>query len=176
MHYLTNVMDKNKKENNPFNVPESYFSQLHDQIMARVAENRLKDQVSSDGYTIPGGYFEKLPQRILDSRDHATYANDISGEEKPIKTLLPRKWISYAAAACVTIGVSTFSLWQVPIKSNNFEQHVAAISDADIINYLQYYSDADDGTSLAEQVTVNPENFGEFYSKEDLESYLEQTL
>lgn len=45
---------------NPFAVPEGYFEELDERIMAAVKMDELKNNIPDDGFTVPGGYFEEL--------------------------------------------------------------------------------------------------------------------
>lgn len=57
-----NIEDHKSLKNNPFGVPEGYFETMKDGILF------LKELPKEDGFTIPVGYFEKLPARIHAAR------------------------------------------------------------------------------------------------------------
>lgn len=44
--------------------PEGYFEKLQDNILAKVAEQKLKDQVSTTGFEVPQHYFEESARQI----------------------------------------------------------------------------------------------------------------
>ena len=159
-------MDKKELHNNPFSVPPGYFEQLHGDIMARVAEDKLKQQVPRDGFTVPDGYFDRLQDTIRQR----------TVTPAPVKTVRLRRWISYAAAACVAIGVSVWALLPVQQANAPFEQRISRLSDTEIISYLEYYSEQGDLSLLADGLPAEPGLFSDHFSDEDIESYLNQTI
>ncbi len=54
------------KDESIFEVPEGYFDNLSDAIMCKIAEDNLKNQVSSDGFEIPSQYISELTSTIFD--------------------------------------------------------------------------------------------------------------
>ena len=60
-------MEENKK--NKFKTPEGYFDSFHDRLMDKIHEEDNIKSTSlipkSDGFTIPDGYFEGLPQSVF---------------------------------------------------------------------------------------------------------------
>ncbi|QRY59161.1 hypothetical protein [Sphingobacterium siyangense] len=53
------------KEESIFEVPEGYFDSLSEAIMCKVAEDNLKNQVATDGFEIPENYASELSSTIL---------------------------------------------------------------------------------------------------------------
>ena len=49
---------------NPFGVPEGYFNHLENNILAKIAEQKLKQQVSDTGFAVPPDYFAQLEEHI----------------------------------------------------------------------------------------------------------------
>ena len=68
------------KDESIFEVPEGYFDNLSDAIMCKIAEDNLKNQVSSDGFEIPSQYTSELTStifnRIAEDRLKGTIASD----------------------------------------------------------------------------------------------------
>lgn len=159
-------MDKKELHKNPFSVPPGYFEQLHGDMMARVSAEKLKDRVSHDGFTIPEGYFDRLHKDIQQRTVAAV----------PVKTIRLRTWVSVAAAACVTIGISILALLQLQQPNSNVEHGISRLSDTEIINYLEYYSEQGDLSLIVDGLPAEPGFLNEQFSDEDIESYLNQTI
>ncbi|NGF56270.1 hypothetical protein G5B35_21225 [Parapusillimonas sp. SGNA-6] len=49
---------------NPFGVPQGYFDHLTNNVLAEIAEQKLKQQVSDAGFTVPQDYFIQLEERV----------------------------------------------------------------------------------------------------------------
>jgi len=49
---------------NPFAVPDGYFEELDERIMAAVKMDELKSTLPADGFTVPVGYFDELSANI----------------------------------------------------------------------------------------------------------------
>ncbi len=134
--------------------------------MARVSAEKLKENIPHDGFTVPEGYFNKLHGTIRQRTGTAT----------PVKTIRLRKWISYAAAACVTIGISIGALLHIQQPNGNFEHRISRLSETEIISYLEYYSEQGDLSLLADGLPVELGSFSDHLSEEDIENYLNQTI
>ncbi|GGH31562.1 hypothetical protein GCM10011418_44460 [Sphingobacterium alkalisoli] len=65
--------------------PEGYFEKLQNDILAKVAEQKLKDEVATTGFTIPAGYLEGAEEAILHRIAEAQLKNavDQDGYEVP---------------------------------------------------------------------------------------------
>lgn len=55
---------ENIPKNNPFSVPEGYFDESRNRVAESIFLDRLKTQVSCDGFTTPDHYFSKLTDEI----------------------------------------------------------------------------------------------------------------
>jgi len=68
------------KDESIFEVPEGYFDNLSDAIMCKIAEENLKNQVSTDGFEIPSQYTFELTStifnRIAEDRLKETIVSD----------------------------------------------------------------------------------------------------
>ncbi|WP_343320470.1 hypothetical protein [Sphingobacterium multivorum] len=77
---ITQVKLVECKEESIFEVPEGYFNSLSDAIMCKVAEDSLKNQVTTDGFEIPENYASELSStifnRILEDKLKETIASD----------------------------------------------------------------------------------------------------
>jgi hypothetical protein len=159
-------MDKKELHKKPFSVPPGYFEQLHGDIMARVSAEKLKERVPHDGFTLPEGYFDRLHHTIQQRTVTAV----------PVKTMRLRTWVSYAAAACVTIGISIAALLQLQQPNSHAEHSISRLSDTEIISYLEYYSEQGDLSLIADGLPAEPGFLNEQFSDEDIENYLNQTI
>lgn len=77
---ITQVKLVECKEESIFEVPEGYFNSLSDAIMCKVAEDSLKNQVTTDGFEIPENYASELSStifnRILEDKLKETIVSD----------------------------------------------------------------------------------------------------
>jgi hypothetical protein len=55
---------KQVNQNNPFTVPEGYFDELEQQIMASVKLEEIKKTDPAQGFTVPENYFDELANNI----------------------------------------------------------------------------------------------------------------
>lgn len=155
-----------------FSTPTDYQTQLTNSIIARVEEEKLKAQISEDGFTVPTGYFDNLQKEII---------SQTVSEPKviPIKKS-KTAWMSYAAAACIAILISLFALFpQTQSNENsvaNISTTIDALSTEEIIDYLAFYSETGDLTVLSDQLPEEPTNFTNSFSSDEIESYLENSI
>lgn len=150
-----------------FTVPELYFEELTSRIENSVAVENIKGLAPTGGFGLPDSYFENLSARIN------------LRLEPPAKTLTPVRrlltsWISYAAAACITVMIATGIYFNS--DSYHFNSQLSEVSDQEIINYLQVHSTAGDTPFIIE--TLNPEELEKVnldVSADDLEQYINST-
>ncbi len=135
--------------------------------MARVSAEKLKGRVPHDGFTTPEGYFDRL---------HHTIQQRAVAAAVPVKTMRLRTWISVAAAACVTIGISIVALLQLQQPNSHVEHRISRLSDTEIISYLEYYSEQGDLSLIADGLPAETGFLNEQFSDEDIENYLNQTI
>lgn len=154
-----------------FTPPADYFDQLQDRILIKVAEEKLREKAGASGFTVPAGYFEVSQAALL---------NRISQDERalaipPVRRIIPRTWLRYAAAACVAgvLGIMGY-LGLV----NREESRLATVSDQEILSYLEFYGEPADITYIAEYLDRDDDIAVELneLSEEDIEAYLNNTL
>lgn len=150
------------------NVPDGYFGQLQLDLEARIAEEKLKQLVPADGFTVPEGYFDGLNDQILNG------ASPISAEKEPVIRRLTRSAGLRYIAAAVALFFSVFL-----IKDRLVENHnpLSEISDQELIQYLQFYGDTGDALIISENISLQGSltEPASHYSVEDIEWYLENT-
>jgi len=156
-----------------FHVPTGYFDQLTENMQAKVAEEKLRDKVSTPGFTTPDGYFEKLTKTLQDKTTTAPQ------KETPIRQLPIQRWIRYAAAACVAtvLGVASYQAIAPQAEEVKQTEQLAGVSDKEILNYLSYAMDSNDLMYVMESIyQPNEEEVGLSVDKEDIEDYLKYML
>lgn len=168
----------NKKVNDlskdVFSTPQDYQSQLTNDILARVNEEKLREKVSADGFSIPtSDYFSNAKEEIL---------RRTSPEPKVIPLRKSKAvWMSYAAAACLAIGVALFALLPQTDSSNsaaiaNNTVNIDVLPTESIIDYLSFYSETGDLMVLSDHLSENSINFSDSFSSDEIESYLENSI
>lgn len=154
-----------------FTVPEGYFENLSGHIESRISVEKL----SGNSFTVPEGYFDKLQNRI--NEQIAEPAKVVS-----IRSHRPPAWISYAAAACVTIAVSVTLYFNISPKTNtsnrpnvvnvNISELSNKVSDEDIISYLKVHSSRNDMPVIIEALGEDIIPSTEDIPAEDVQAYL----
>lgn len=177
-----------------FKVPEQYFESLGERILAKIEREglhaevdnsshdnlesfieKLKEDASAPGFFAPPNYFDGLSQKITQA------VADLKEEEEPKEIILPTRrkkltlsWISYAAAACLLIGLGVYSFFQY--QSNNFDHRLKSIPANEIVNYLEYYSEPGDAAFLEVQFDDVIQMDKPKFSEEDIEAYLDYSI
>lgn len=175
---------------NGFEVPESYFSDLEirikQQLDATIEEEtaaaeayiftHLNSRDNLNGFEVPNDYFEHAEQQILSKIDAD------QGESKVRTLKLERRnrafpnWTKYAAA--VVLLMVSFFFFMDNKPSDEQQDGLTAISDQEIINYLQFYADSRDVLLFSEYSDEDWE-YNELdpeLSSEDIKWFLENTL
>lgn len=171
-----------------FVVPSTYQKTLRQDILSKISENKLKTLIPAKKPAVPSGYFEDLQERILSK----TTRVNVDGSDKnhkeskkpvqntPIRRLGVRKWMSYVAAASITIAIALFAILdgvKIPNGGNiGYSAQVEGIPTEEIINYLAYYSEAGDLQYLSEQLKDRSTNITDNIPSQEIEAYLEYGL
>ncbi|WP_353125878.1 hypothetical protein [Parapedobacter pyrenivorans] len=183
-----------------FAVPSGYFQQLEDGIMAKIAEEKLRNIVGEAGFSVPEGYFSSLEEQSLANvkiRENAvepgfavpehyfdTLQNRITDRTSRREVTLvrkisrPTKWVAYAAAACIAMVMGITGIFRlVDDGAETSTSPLASVSDQEILNYLELYGTANDMIYISEHLDDFDEpNINEGISEVDLEAYLNHTL
>jgi len=155
-----------------FTVPPAYFDHLTENIQAKVAEEKLRDKVSTTGFTTPAGYFEKLTKTLQET-------TTVVNKETPIRSLNIQRWVRYAAAACVAtvLGIASYQAIAPQAEEVKQTERLANVSDKEILNYLSYAMDSNDLMYVMESIyQPDEEEVGLSVDKEDIEDYLKYML
>ncbi len=155
------------KEQTGFKTPVNYQQELNNKIFAAIAVEKIKEQVTKDGFTAPDDYFNTFSNRLKAK---------INTPQKSAK-IYQLTWVKQAIAACVVLAFS-FALMLNYRQSNNFEKELSAIPDETIVNYLNTNTDVTDMPVIIEninEVTLLPENQDNL-SSEEIEQYLNSSI
>jgi len=188
-------------KNDPFTVPDNYFSGLQEQIKSRclIEDVRFNNE---DEFTVPAGYFESLPSQIegrisevnlrgLVPADGFSVPSDYfgsleqrilaktavtNGSEEIIVRPLRSSWLRYAAAACITLAVGSALI--LNNRNNSFETQLGNLPDQEIVNYLEMHADMGDTPVIMESLSqnLNLTSIGNEISDAELEQYINTTL
>jgi len=157
-----------------FEVPIDYFESLSARIQTKIFEDKLKTQVSDDGFTIPEDYTGILKDKIV--------AQTIGKEKQKtiVRKLNFNKWVSYVSAACVAvvIGVVSYNSINNRTQGSISESHLASIPDDEIINYLSALNDSHDILYIMECIDHSHDSEGicTHVKENDIEDYLNYAL
>ncbi|WP_316813188.1 hypothetical protein [Pedobacter heparinus] len=127
-------MDENLIETG-FTTPENYFSELTNNIQARVLSERISAVAPNDGYTVPDGYFEQLRMNI----ELRTL------KERKVIRLWRSSLLKYASAACFillsAVGFYFYELQQpdkkIVYRDFATEQLLYDIDEQIIIDHIE---------------------------------------
>lgn len=121
----------------------------------------------SEGFTVPEGYFAELSGQINSKLEES------SKRATPVRRLLT-SWVSYAAAACITVMIASGIYFSS--NSYKFNQQLSEVPDQEILNYLQVYSTAGDTPFIIENLNTDQlEAVIQDVSSEELELYINST-
>lgn len=119
----------------PFRVPEGYFGELHEQIMARTRQEGIihaslprRTAGSADlTFQTPPGYFESLPARISGRINQEAGGPGNRAARNP-SVLRPAERYKIAAAACVALLLGVLGILQVAQKRDTGESAAGVMS------------------------------------------------
>lgn len=147
-----------------FKVEDDYFELLPEKIEASIAFQELKEEMTTEGFSVPAGYFEGLQERITQRV-----------QPQPRVRKLYSGWMNYAAAASITLAVAFGFLMNR--SAPNFSAKLSKVPEQEIVNYLQLYSDQMDSQVILENMEHNSafSDVSEDVSAQELKYYLEDT-
>ena len=158
-----------ENNSNTFTLPENYFDLLSSSLNSRIKLEELKDV---EVFSTPENYFMDLEDRI-----NSQIKNVASDRPSPIIKKISRKWIVYAAAACITTVIG-IGLYFNQNEQPTINTQLAQIPEEQIIDYLQLYSDAGDVSIIMEGLGNNPglSELDSQLSEKEINEYLESNL
>lgn len=162
-------LDRLKQDNGGFQTPEGYFENLAEQTASLTKIGNMSEITADSGFGVPEGYFSHLQQAINSKTVHA----EIKEEKGIRKLILPG--VRYAAAACIVIAAATILFFN--IKTNSIESKLSGIPEDEIVNYLQVHSDTGDTPVIMDNLGASTASYkGTDLSDQEIEQYLETTL
>jgi len=136
--------------------PESYFAQLPAAILSQVKEVSVAEELEAvspllaslpktNPFSLPENYFENIQTAITEPTPVI-----------PISTTRKRPWLRWAAAASILVILGVSALFFIGKEHyhhdySDIENQLTAISDEDIIAYLQNHADAFDTETIYAQ-------------------------
>lgn len=164
-HLLARIEIMKSAKHPGMQVPEGYFDRLPELIEAKIAVEELKEELSKEGFKVPEGYFGALSGRISER---------VHSEQKASTRLVPL-WISYVAAACVTIavGITLF----INSNQSSINERLAEVPAVAIESYLSLYTDPTDVQLIEENMDTKKVFSGvtNHISEKELQEYIEET-
>src|SRR5690606_14628989 len=91
----------------------------------------------------------------------------------PVRKIVPQRWLQYAAAACMAVVLSIIGYFGLVNQREN--DHLDAVSDQEILSYLEFYGEPADITYITEYLKEDERDIAEELnelSDEDIEAYL----
>jgi hypothetical protein len=145
-----------------FSIPKGYFEQLEKQIKAKLAIENINRLDPYNGFSIPDDYFSNLSQTIEEK----------IGQQRVVKKKnIFKSWISYSAAACITMIIG--SIAYLNLKSDNITSDLSNIPDQEIINYLQIHSTVNDNQYIIENLSDEGlQQVSNDVSSQEIEQYI----
>lgn len=148
-----------------FNIPSNYFENLSSRIEERIAIENIHSIVPSTGFSVPETYFKDLSERIQSKL----------AEQKPErKKNIFKSWISYSAAACITLVFSTALYFNS--TGYTIGRDLSEVPDQEIINYLQIHSTVNDNQYIIENLSDDGlQQVSSDVSSQEIEHYINNT-
>lgn len=148
-----------------FNIPADYFQKLPSRIKEKIAIEAIQSLIPSTGFTVPEAYFSELSERIQTKL----------AEQKPERKInIFKSWISYSAAACITLVLGT----AVYFNSSGYtiNRDLSEVPDQEIINYLEIHSTVNDNQFIIENLSEDGlQQVSSDVSSQEIEQYIINT-
>jgi hypothetical protein len=125
-----------------FNIPADYFQNLSSRIEKRIAIEAIQSLVPSPGFSVPEAYFSELSERIQ---------TKLAKQRPERKNNIFKSWISYSAAACITLVLGTALYFNS--TGYTIGRDLSEVPDQEIINYLQIHSTINDNQFIIENLS-----------------------
>lgn len=173
-HIISQARIETAGKQEEFDIPMGYFENLAERIQTKLFEEKLKEQIPADGFSIPVSHADTLAHQII--------AKTVRKEEHKTKVrkLNFKAWVQYAAAACVALvlGIVSYNVVNNGSQTNFIESHLSSIPDEEIINYLSASNNSDDILYIMEYIYQPGESEGicSQIEENDIEDYLNYTL
>jgi hypothetical protein len=192
-----NVASFGFNDKNVFSVPDGYFNSLADNILKKIKEPVFKsaqqelNEISPLLSRIPKTNVYSVPENYFGELDPLAATGNVKQETKIISIgSTRRKWLNYAAAACIaafafTGGYFYFSNSKTKnpsapsLSQINVQKEISVLSDDEISNYLKdnnniavYTNIGDDDQQ--QQSNMDVQDLLQNVSDEEIQQYLNQ--
>jgi hypothetical protein len=181
------------EEKNLYTVPDGYFNSLAENVLNKIKSlsNPVQQELEeispllskipkTNVYSVPDTYFEQSLS-LIDVVNSKPQAKVISFGSKA------RKWINYAAAACIaTILFGGGYLYleknkiqsAAPLGETNVQQQISQLSDDEIANYLEETNNTgiytNNGDEDYQPQNLNIQTMLQNVSDEEIQQYLNE--
>ena len=156
---IESIRFENEEE---FSTPKGYFKELEKHIKTKAALENSQELLKTSGFNTPEDYFSDLSQKI----EAKIKLQDISRKKNIFKS-----WISYSAAACITMVIGSVVYFN--LKSDSINRDLSNIPDQEIINYLQIHSTVSDNLVIIENLSDDGlQQVSNDVSAEEIEQYI----
>jgi hypothetical protein len=176
---------------NLYNIPDGYFNNLAENILENIKakNNSVQEELEelspllskipkSNVYTVPAEYFESF---------NAIPVQEIKSAKIVSIKSRPRRWIAYAAAACIAalmFGSGYYymrgnnfnnnnSTAQSPVADTKVKQAISQLSDTEIDDYLNT-DNSEVYTPQNDSQDINIKSILENMSDEEINNYLRE--
>lgn len=149
----------------PYHVPEYYFDNLSDRILAKVQLYENEDTQPSSSYHIPSGYFETFPQQVLEKAKH-TETDDIiyQPQKQKINSVIT------VLGTLALIFIAAYTLLHKPDSS--IEAQLAGITTEEIDNYIAANVDNYTLETFEDNLLIEDIDITNYINGEDITNYL----
>lgn len=159
INLIESVRFENEEE---FKTPKGYFTALEKHIKTKAALENSQHLLKTSGFNTPEDYFSGLSQKIEAKIKH---------QDVPIRKSIFKSWLSYSAAACITMIVGSVVYFNV--KSDSISRDLSNIPDQEIIKYLQIHSTVSDNQFIIENLSDDGlQQVSNDVSAEEIEQYI----
>jgi len=171
-----------------FALPVRYFEDFPNRLKQRIEIEESTDgqeigqlpiSIQAEaGFSVPDHYFENLAHTIsAKTQQKATGDILINEEQRDSSKIRKLGWLRYAAAACIIFGLGSVLLFQLNSSNQTFQHRLENIPETEIINYLEYYSESDNGLSTDAQLEEIMQTSGKpSFSDEEIQAYLDYSI
>lgn len=176
-----------------FDVPGEYFEDFPGKMMAQIRAMERKEEITAElaelspflaaiprqsPFTVEDGYFDALTSNVSARKLEAPPGKVVKMSRR--LRLYKKCLVAAAIAGAISIGAVLLSK-QFGTKS--LDKQLAQLSDQEIIDYLQFRTDAFDTENIFANASVNEETVNlpdialpEEFSAEEIEEILEDNL
>ncbi|GEP95628.1 hypothetical protein [Chitinophaga cymbidii] len=176
-----------------FSVPGGYFEEFPGKLMARIHAMEASEAVTAElaevspllaaaprqsPFSVPDNYFESLTREVSDRKFEGTPGRVVKMSRR--LRLYKKCLVAAAIAGAVSVGAVLLSK---QFSTNSLDKQIAQLSDQEIIDYLQFRTDAFDTESIFANAVLDDDTdnmpdiaLPEELSTEEIDAILEENL